>query len=89
MTTKNKSVLEEEFEAWLSHPITQAMMQRAAKIEQATREAWMAISWGANIAELQNLPTERLAYLRGKSEAFKSLSALKYRDIFKEDKDQE
>jgi hypothetical protein len=84
------SVESEEFEQWLEHPFTRALMIKSKDVQAACKQAWEALSWGAPINELPaKLPLERLAYLRGKSDAFASLSALKYRDLFKESKNDE
>lgn len=79
------SIESEEFEQWLEHPFTRALMIKAQRIQDACKASWEGQSWGAPINELPaRLPLEQLAYLRGKSDAFKSLAALKYRDLFKE-----
>jgi hypothetical protein len=78
-------IRQESFESWLSHPLTMALMEKAARIQANCKAKWDAVSWTAPIDELPaKLPTERLAYLRGKSDAFRSLAALKYNDLFKD-----
>jgi hypothetical protein len=78
-------VRNELFEAWLIHPVTIALMAKANRIQNACRQAWENESWAIPIDALSSkLPVERLAYLRGKSAAYKSLATLKSTDLFKE-----
>lgn len=75
---------EEDFEAWKVNPITVAVMARARKLSEACKETWIALSWSADVDKMQGIPTERLAYLRGKAEIATSFAKLDYKDIFKE-----
>ena len=86
MTKLTESEVQKElFEQWLDHPVTQALMAKAERVNNNCKATWEAQSWGTPMNELPaRLPIERLAYLRGKSAAFKSLAALKYTDLFKE-----
>lgn len=79
----------EEFDDWLQHPVTEAMMRRAMDIQEGLRLSWLKSSWNTALDDLQKIPTEKLAYLRGKAEAFKSLSELKYTDLFKDEQTNE
>jgi hypothetical protein len=75
------------FTAWLDHPVTKALMHKAERIQSKCRASWETQSWGVPIDELPaRLSVEKLAYLRGKHAAFKSLSDLECGDLFKESK---
>ena len=78
------TVEEEDFEAWKTHPITVAVMARAQKLAEACKESWVALSWSTDIDEMAKIPTERLAYLRGKAEMATSFAKLEYKNVFKE-----
>lgn len=69
----------EDFEAWLAHPVTQAVMARAQQIEQGCKAAWMRQSWDGGTVD-----AAALAFLRGKAAIAKSFAAMKYEDIFKQ-----
>jgi hypothetical protein len=76
---------EDEFQAWLAHPCTVALMAKCVRVADASKAYWLKISWNADKG--QPLPTHTLHYERGKVAAFESLSKLKYRDLFKENDD--
>lgn len=77
----------DDFQAWLAHPITLALFAKCDLIGEACRTSWGALSWGIPINDLQErLPMEKLAFLRGKAEAFNSVRQLKYVDLYKDEK---
>lgn len=78
------SVESEEFEAWLAHPITKTVMEKAAKIENGLKAEWFRLSWGMKPGDMHKLPTETLAYLKGKADAFASFARIEYKNFFKE-----
>jgi hypothetical protein len=53
----------EDFEAWLAHPITVALMDAARKKADAAKQRWSAVSWSVPIPELEKLDATQLAYL--------------------------
>jgi len=73
-----------DFEAWLAHPITLALVAKAKSNAEAAKTRWAAASWGVPIGEMNKLDTVQLAYLRGKAEIFESVAKIAYRDLFKE-----
>lgn len=78
-------IKQELFEQWLAHPVTVAMMAKALRIRTKCKERWDSTAWTVPIDELPaRLSTERLAYLRGKSDAFGSMMALKWNQLLKE-----
>jgi hypothetical protein len=72
-----------DFEAWLVHPITQALITKATNNAEAAKVRWQAASWGTPIGELDKLDVTQLAYLRGKAEIFESVAKIAYKDLFK------
>ena len=72
-----------DFEAWLTHPITEALMEKARKSEQDAQVRWAKVSWGVPIPDLNKLDVTQLAYLRGKAEIFGSFARIAYKDLFK------
>ena len=72
-----------DFEAWLAHPITEALMEKARKSEQDAQTRWAKASWGVPIPDLNKLDVTQLAYLRGKAEIFGSFARIAYKDLFK------
>jgi hypothetical protein len=72
-----------DFEAWLAHPITQALIEKAKKNEQDAQTRWAKASWGVPIPELGKLDVVQLAYLRGKAEIFGSFARIAFKDLFK------
>ena len=95
MVNESKPLTDEEikqelFEQWLDHPITKAMMNKAVRLGEFYKKTWMTESWQVPIKDLpRQLSVERLAYLRGRSSAFKSLTALKWSDLLREDTNEE
>lgn len=80
---------EEEFEAWLVHPATVALMEKCERISRAAKKRWFDISWNRATEDDSPLQTLKLAYLRGKSDAFTSVARIEYKNLFKEDKEDE
>jgi len=78
---------EDEFQAWLAHPCTVALMAKCDRVRETCQERWLKLSWNADTRDPPPIGT--LHYLRGKSAAFESLSKLKYRDLFKENDDEQ
>lgn len=72
-----------DFEEWLAHPLTQALMAKAKKSEQDAQIRWAKASWGVPISELDKLDVVQLAYLRGKAEIFASLARIQLKDLVK------
>lgn len=72
-----------DFEAWLAHPATLALIEKARKNAEAARQRWVSASWSVPINELEKLDAVQLAYLRGKAEIFESIVRLKHSDLFK------
>jgi hypothetical protein len=72
----------EEFEAWLAHPATVKLMEKCDSLQRELEQAWLAASWHTEIDVLQKIDIGKLAYLRGKSMAFKSLAKLSYKDLY-------
>jgi len=85
-----RTIKQELFEQWLAHPVTEALMAKAARIQAKCKARWDQESWIIPIDELPaRLSTERLAFLRGKSEAFGTLATLKWNYLLKDDKTDE
>ncbi len=83
-------IKEELFEQWLAHPVTAAMMAKAERIQAKCKRRWDETAWATPIDELPaKLSTERLAYLRGKYDAFGTLATLKWNYLLKEEKNDE
>jgi hypothetical protein len=76
-----------DFEAWMAHPITQALIAKAKSNAEAAQTRWMAASWGVPIGDLDKLDVTQLAYLRGKAEIFWSFAKISYKDLFKVEKE--
>ena len=75
-------IKQELFEQWLDHPVTRALMEKAARIQNNCRKVWENESWAIPVNELSSrLSTERLAYLRGKESAFRSLASIKWNEL--------
>ncbi len=77
---------QDDFDTWLAHPITVKLMHRCDNLQEELRLAWLSASWHVSLDDLAKIPTEKLAYLRGKSDAFRSLSMIKYGDLYKQEK---
>ncbi len=83
-------IKEDLFEQWLAHPVTLAMMAKAERIQAKCKVRWDSTAWNTPIDELPaKLSTERLAYLRGKYDAFGTLATLKWNYFLKEEKSDE
>jgi hypothetical protein len=74
-----------DFEAWLAHPATQALMSKAKASAELARQRWVSSSWMTPITELDKLDTVQLAYLRGKAEIFDSFARIEYKNLFKKE----
>lgn len=72
-----------DFEAWLAHPITEALIAKAKKSEQDAQTRWAKVSWAVPVTELHKLDVAQLAYLRGKAEIFGSFARIAFKDLFK------
>ena len=91
MTKLTEAEIKKElFEQWLDHPVTKALMEKAARSAESYRKLWEIVSWSLPIDELPaRLSIERLAYWRGKSSAFKSFTKITWNNLLKDDLNEE
>jgi hypothetical protein len=61
----------EDFELWLAHPITEAMVRALAKLAEKNKAKWMEISWEGGQADPM-----KLVELRARYEANRDLAEL-------------
>jgi hypothetical protein len=73
---KPKPPTDEEYEAWLDHPITAFVLDCYERMADEQRQAWMLSSWEAGDASL-----ELLIELRTRSDAYKSMAECDLGDL--------
>jgi hypothetical protein len=78
----------EEFEAWRAHPVTAALLEKCERVRYELERSWLKTSWFTDITRLEKVDIPKLAYLRGKSDALKSLAKISHADLFKDDNDE-
>jgi hypothetical protein len=64
------------FEQWQAHPVTEAVMKALAKLAEANKQEWIALSWETGQAD-----PLKLAALRASYDANKDLSELTFEEM--------
>jgi hypothetical protein len=72
----------DDFELWLAHPVTEAVLMRIKQIGDEAQAEWARMSWAGAIDR------EAWQYLRGRSDLASDLSEMTFQKLETDENDQ-